>query len=220
MFRRYDLNTSLNSCAMDEIKRQKSAILKDAKALKAELTTRMATNDFLRRVNEISDEYGFQLINTGRSGFYKEAYLAARFAPWRGASHVWLHDNDPPDFWVEVDGEALSFEATEVLRPDRRRDQELQHIMETEEIQHDPVENWLSVAENIRLLNDAVQAKSADRYLHVHGLLLYLNTGWIDHNGTILDRIEAVVNRFRDEALVSHYKEIWIACSNVCERIR
>ena len=205
---------------LQEIKSQKSAILRDAKSLKAELTRRMTTANFLSRVNEISDAYGFQLVNTARSGFYKEAYLAARFAPWRGASHVWLNDSDPPDFWVEVDKVALSFEATEVLRPDRRRDHELQLIMETEEVQHDPVGNWLSVDENIKLLNDAVQTKSADRYLHVHGLILYLNTGWIDHTGPILDGIEAVVNTFREKVLDTHYQEIWLACSNACERIR
>lgn len=212
--------TNYRWATMDETKSKKQAILRDSQTLKSELTSRMAADDFLRRVNEINDTYGFQLINTPQSGFYKEAYLAARFASRRGASHVWLHDNDPPDFWIEVDGEILSFEATEILRSGRRRDQELQNIMETEQVQPDPAENWLSVDENIALLKKAVQAKSADRFKHVYGLILYLNTGWINHNGPILDGIDVVINRFREETLDSHYREIWVAFSNICERIR
>ena len=203
-----------------EIKRQKSAILTDAKSLKAELIVRATADDFLRRVNEINEQYGFQLINTGRSGFYKEAYLAARFAPWRGASHVWLHEHDPPDFWLEIDGLAFSYEATEILRPGRLRDQELQHIMEACQSQLDPAQNWLNIEENVALLIKATLAKSADRFKHIDGLLLYLNTGWIDHNGPVLDAIESVINLFRMKAPNTHYREIWLACSNVCERIR
>jgi len=208
-----------NDAELPDIKNQKLAILRDAKSLKAELTTRTTTDMFLHRVNQIKDAYGFQLINTGRSGFYKEAHLAARFAPWRGASHVWLHDNDPPDFWLEVENKALSFEATEILRPGRRRDQELQYIMENKLLQPDPAENWLSVDENVALLNGAVRAKSADRYRHVFGLVLYLNTGWIRYDGPILNGIEAVVNAFREKVPDTHYREVWLACSNACERI-
>ncbi len=203
-----------------EIKKKKSAILGDAKALKGELIARMPAATFLRRVNEINDKYGFQLINTGRSGFYKEAYLAARFAPWRRASHVWLDEFDPPDFWIEVDGVPYSFEATEILRPGRLRDLQLQHIMETGEPQADPAENWLSVEQNVALLINAINIKSADRYKDIHGILLYLDTGWIDHPGPILDAIEAVVNVLRTKVPDTHYREIWLACSNICERIR
>ncbi len=201
------------------IAEDKAAIRRDAKTLKAQFSKRCEISEYLNMANEAAQVYGFQLVNTPSTGFFKEVYLASRFAPRRGASHVWLEKTDPPDFWIEVEGEQISFEVAEIIRPGRKRDLELQQIYESGEAMADPAENRLTIAENCDLVTGAIAVKSGAKHQHVHGLLLYLNTGWIDHPGGHLGAFEDVVAACKTKLFQTHYLEIWLTQSNACERI-
>ncbi|MFP1130604.1 hypothetical protein [Asticcacaulis sp. W401b] len=196
---------------------QKMLIRSAAPEMRRVLSIKQSANDFSALVDKVSSKYGFQLISTPQAGFYKEAFLASRFAPLRNATHVWLGD-DPPDFWLTIDSQDYSFEATEVLRPNRKRDLELREVHETGS-QMDPAENWLTVSENVHLVAEAIERKNKSKYSGVFGLLVYLNTGFIKHESGREIAASEIMEALRKMRFSTPFQEIWLALHTYCERI-
>lgn len=205
---------------IQKIKEQKVAIRENAPRLKYELSVPMTTELFSEKIKEIRDTYGFQLVNTPQSGYYIEAHIAAEFARWRNASHVWLSDHDPPDFCVKHNCKEISYEITEIVNHKIRRDKDLQALYENGTPLHRPAKNWLSVDEAVKKLNDALDKKSTHRYRNVDGLIIYLNTGFLTHNGPLRDGKKKALDQFKSEDFKTHYREIWLTYEDVFERIR
>ncbi|UDF03720.1 hypothetical protein [Asticcacaulis sp. AND118] len=196
----------------------KELIRSAASQLRRTLSVKQSADDFSAIVDEANSRLGYQLIGTPQTGFYKEAFLASRFAPLRQATHVWLGD-DPPDFWLTVEGQDYSFEATEVLRPNRKRDIELREVHELGP-QMDPAENWLTISENIDLVIKAIARKNKPKYSTVFGLLIYLNTGSIDHESGCDEATTEIVKTLRQSNFPTPFQQVWLALNTYCERIR
>jgi hypothetical protein len=196
----------------------KAAIRAAAPELKAKFRSPAAPQEFVEALDEINEEHGYELITTPDSKFYKEAWLAGRFANQRGATLVWLGE-DPPDFWLKVRGAEHSYEITEILRPGRRRDLEVREVYENGP-QHDPEENWLTVEQIAELVTKAVISKSDDRYKGVAGLLVYANTGFVKQASTIQDSfVDLIITLRKQDWSSTPFGEIWVSMSTHCDWI-
>lgn len=115
------------------------------------------------------------------TGFWRDAWIAARFASFVNADEVRLLHPEPfPDFAVKVDGVELWFEATEAMRPERRRGDEFREDLATLDrgevpIRQDPDENWLTAELAFAILKARSDQKSIKTYAPQCGLVIYLN---------------------------------------------
>lgn len=141
----------------------------------------------------------------------QELYCAARFA--QALSRVrncWVHVSDideqtDADFHLEVEGQHLPFQITEVQIPDRRRGDEYKQA----EIPSENMEHWDSGTEHGFIwIRDAVQKKH-DRYGgNVAGLnlLVYANFPAYEHDFEEICRVS--------QEVASKFASVWVVNGN------
>ena len=84
----------------------------------------------------------------------------------------------------------------------------------------DPEDEWLSIEENLSLLSAAISQKDGKNYRGIHGLLVYLDTGWIRSNLGVSEAVDELLARAAELSLKVHsFAEVWVACSTRCHRI-
>lgn len=129
----------------------------------------------------LSNLAGDHMLDDRRLKWAKEAHIACRYGKSVGAKAIRVVKADPPDF------EALSgcgavhrCEAVEVLRPGRRRDQELRRErLKPPKVVHDPAEDWLSVSQALDAVDAQIAKKAANAYQEPFVLVIYVNLGFI-----------------------------------------
>ena len=126
-------------------------------------------------VSTVMDELGSKnLFNQAGLTFLTDACTAAMFGLARGASEVRLLDDTWPDFEMRVNGCVEAFEAVEADDPERRRGVEYQQS--TGEVEDDPVEDWITRADQAPAwLRAACLKKAGKRYGGRASLVIYLN---------------------------------------------
>jgi hypothetical protein len=112
-----------------------------------------------------------------RTRFLQEAWVLAEFAKRVEVQRLRLScpSEQWPDAYVKIGGISRYVEITEVLEPDRRRDDELRDE-DVPDVWLDPVENWVARANAIPgALRTRLQRKAQKRYGSPVVLLVYLN---------------------------------------------
>jgi hypothetical protein len=93
-----------------------------------------------------------------------------------GIPKIRLSTTDPPDGYIDRNGEAVPAEVLEVIEPGRRRSLEFGLGIPT--MSMDPVENWVRRADAIpSALADGILKKKAKGYPQSTELFVYLNIG-------------------------------------------
>ncbi|MEJ0011149.1 MAG: hypothetical protein WDM94_00715 [Bauldia sp.] len=141
--------------------------------------------------------------------FARDAWIASRVARGLDATRVRLVPDNWPDFEIEVDGTSISFEATEVDLPDRRRSDEYRAVAAgtTPRMTHDPVEAWAARAAQIpAALQTAARSKAAKRYPPTADLVIYLN---IDERGIRHEQIVDDLSENTKEASRA-FRRVWV----------
>jgi hypothetical protein len=126
-------------------------------------------------VDEVMNQIGSRdFFNQGGLAILRDAWTAAEFGQVRQATQVRLVTDTWPDFEIKIGGQIEQFEAVEADDPQRRRGDEYRN--DTEEIEHDPVEDWIARAEQAPVwLDAACRKKSNKKYSARANLVVYLN---------------------------------------------
>lgn len=135
------------------------------------LATWQAPSEFMRSIDE------WHPYDVVRTRFLQEAWVLAKFAKMAQIERLRLSDPDEqwPDAYVDIGGTTKFVEITEVLEPDRRRDDELKDE-DAPDVWLDPVENWVARANAIPgALRTRLERKAQKRYGSPVVLLVYLN---------------------------------------------
>lgn len=146
------------------------------------------------------------LRNAGRD--FREAYVAARFAGHRQASHVRLlpprQTIPTPDFAIKVGGAELLFETTESDRPGRKRGAE--EFDAGDILRAIPDHHWVCPAEYLDLVRQRVQSKAGKAYDKCNGLLVWSNAF------PIADEEPLTIDWWRDACLPARdaFAEVWV----------
>lgn len=138
--------------------------------------------DFTRAVDACDDDSGIDGPLTQHGlGFWRDAWIAAQHATLTNADGVrLLHPKQHPDYALLIGGSEFEFEATEAMRPERRRGDEFRAdaILVAQglpAVRCDPVENWLTPALASSILKTRSDAKALKPYANQCGLVIYLN---------------------------------------------
>ena len=114
------------------------------------------------------------LFNQGGLALLRDAWIAAEFGRIRQAEQVRLVADTWPDFELKIDGRVEAFEAVEADDPERRLGDE--YRKSSGKIKDDPVEDWISRAEQAPSWLEATSRKKAlKRYGARANLVVYLN---------------------------------------------
>jgi hypothetical protein len=128
-----------------------------------------------RLVDDTMERMGSQhLFKQPGLAFLRDAWIAAEFGAIRQAEQVRLVADNWPDFELEIERKVEAFEAVETDDPKRLRGDE--YSDDSREIEDDPVEDWISRAEQAPAwLEAACQKKINKRYGARANLVIYLN---------------------------------------------
>ena len=141
-------------------------------------------NENVEACNAQAEEFG-PMINHGL-GFWRDAYIAEKFAAHMNAEQVrLLHPRPSPDFAIKVGEQVFEFEATEAMDPNRRRGDEYREALAKIEkglstVQHDPESDWLTPDRAKDILSQASKKKAEKMYPDGCGLVIYLNWSCYD----------------------------------------
>lgn len=166
-----------------------------------QLPERMASS-----VDALREDLGHQaMLRPGRE--YREAFIAARFALHRNAELVRLivpKAEPTPDFAIQLAGQELWFETTEVDRPGRRRGEEYKDgVPQTTQLV--PGNEWVTPEEYLAVIGTAVLAKARKAYEKCDGLIIWSNAFPISDWDSLTDDWWAVAAR----PAISAFDEVW-----------
>jgi len=114
------------------------------------------------------------LFNQGGLAFLRDAWIASEFGSQRNAEKVRLVPDNWPDFELQASGHLEAFEAVEADDPARRRG--LEYRQGIDEVEDDPVEDWIArAAQAPTWLEAACQKKAGKRYSERANLVILLN---------------------------------------------
>lgn len=130
-------------------------------------------------VKGCSEELGSPLTQHGMT-FWRDAWLAGQHALLIQAERVRIHPEQYPDYGLAISGRELLFEATEAMRPGRRRGDEFREaaakVARSEPaVQHDVPDEWLTPEQSFCFLKNSADKKATKNYAAECGLLIYLN---------------------------------------------
>lgn len=117
-------------------------------------------------------------FSQGGLAFLRDAWLAAEFGKIRNIPQVRLVDEyqEWPDFEAINNGIVESFECVEADIPNRRRGDEYREKGLDNNIDEDPIENWIARANEVpSALDKAIITKISKKYSGSVSLLVYLN---------------------------------------------
>lgn len=143
-----------------------------------------ATDQALR---VLSNRIGDHLIDHPRAGWARTAWVAARYARERAVEAVRICAVDPPDFEVRFwNGVIHRCEAVEVVRPGRRRGDELWHTRNRPWLYDVPVSfpetDWIDHDEALAAVDEQVMRKVAKDYAEQFVLVVYVNLGFVKND--------------------------------------
>ena len=148
------------------------------------------TDDFARIIDEIG-KVGDEAVTSPHYGHWRDGYIALQTARASGASHVRLVAEPQPDFVIRVGTDELIYEATELLKPGRRRHDEYRAATELGTlIHHDAEENWITAEGFLTALRNRATSKSEKIYPLGTRLVVYINVGWISSPESICSPLE------------------------------
>lgn len=137
---------------------------------------------FSTLVEEVQDRLGDRALDQSGLQFFRDAHIGMRCAQYLKADEIRLGP-DPPDLELRFGDEKVACEAVEVLRPGRRRGEELKlDRMQMDEIrtkaQHIPDDEWLSAPVALKAISDEILKKVEKGYPQETVLAMYLNLGF------------------------------------------
>lgn len=139
---------------------------------------RQSLKAFSSLVDRCYEELGSLAVFTQHgTNFWRDAWVASKAAYYLNATEVRLLEPIPfPDFALYFGDVEQVFEATEIIRSDRRRGDELKGMAERgDTILSHPEDQWLTPESAGRLLSLASEKKARKRYAQDCGLVIYLN---------------------------------------------
>lgn len=143
-----------------------------------EFGKRQSLKAFGSLIDRCCEELGSLAVFTQHgTNFWRDAWVASKAAHYLNATEVRLLDPLPfPDFALYFENDERAFEATEILRWDRRRGDELKAMAERGEtiISH-PEDQWLTPESAMKFLSRASEKKARKPYAQDCGLVIYLN---------------------------------------------
>ncbi len=172
------------------------------------LSSWQAPQCMIDKAEEVRELLGSEALVQPRAGFFREAFVAGRFADVRHADHVRLVHPDPrPDFELRFGSRVEAFELVEADTAGRRRDLEIRLERDAGvEVVPFPVEEWLTPGEAQSLLQAAAVKKSDGRYDPACRLLIYLNPVEFDvHRAAILAAMKPATASAKDR-----FAEVWV----------
>jgi hypothetical protein len=127
-------------------------------------------------------ESNADVVNDAGLGQWRDGWIAHATAKALDADVVRLiHPELQPDFEVRVGEQEFLYEATELMRPGRRRHDEVRTAcaagLTTVE---DPVDNWVTRPNFLKALTISSEKKAGKRYPAGCRLVIYVNVGWIN----------------------------------------
>jgi hypothetical protein len=136
-------------------------------------------------LDEIST-IGEAVVTAPKFGFWRDGYIAFHTARSLGASHVRLIAEPQPDFAVCIGNDEFLYEATELLKPERKRHDEYRATAASgNPTQNDPQENWVTEPDFLGALLNSATSKSLKNYPLGCRLVIYVNVGWINSSKSI-----------------------------------
>lgn len=129
----------------------------------------------------LSNVVGDHVLDDHRLKWAKEAHLAWRYGKDLCLEAIRIVQYDPPDFEaLSETGSVHRCEAVEVVKPGRRRDQELRRErLKPPTAIHDPEESWPSVAEALDAVDVQIAKKAEKKYRERFVLVVYVNVGFL-----------------------------------------
>ncbi len=172
---------------------------------------------FRSNLDACSDALGdFAVMIEQGTGFWRDAWIAERYAVLSGADEVrLLHPLPFPDFAVRKAGVTRNFEATEAMRPGRRRGDEyrdgLERRCQGKSIARlHPESDWLTPQSAFEILKLRSENKAAKPYAKNCGLVIYLNESDYD---TQSNKIASVFSE-ATEAAGRKFESVTVLWSN------
>jgi len=149
------------------------------------MSTWQSPDEFADLVTECSDEFKHgEVLRKQGLGFWRDAWIALQYSRLANVELVRLVKEQYPDFETILHKVESRYEATEVLDPERRRDDEIKetqlrvsHGQST--VVEDPQEGWLTINRAKSGLEGASISKSEKNYSADTRLIIYLN--WSDY---------------------------------------
>lgn len=134
---------------------------------------------------------GDHFLDDPRLKWAKEAHLAAWYGKAKDLEAVRICRTDPPDFeGLGRAGTLHRCEAVEVLRPGRRRDQELRRErLKPPRIINDPEDDWLNADQALAAVDAQIAKKAANGYRELLILVVYVNLGFVKGSANFRARL-------------------------------
>lgn len=135
----------------------------------------------------LSNQAGDHMLDDPRMGWAKEAWIANRYGTRVGAEGVRLLRADPPDFEVIFSaGGTHRCEAVEVVRPGRRRGDELRQARNQPWLANTPIpipeDEWMDHTAALQAVDEQITRKAAKGYPERYVLAIYVNLGFIKND--------------------------------------
>jgi hypothetical protein len=133
------------------------------------------------RILDHQGSVGNEVVTSPHYQYWRDAWIACETARNHRASHVCLIHDPRPDFAIRIDDEQFLYEATEALKPARRRNDEYRAQRTSEaNIIPDPVDDWVSPEDVIAKIRERANDKSAKDYPFGCRLVICVNMGQIN----------------------------------------
>ena len=180
------------------------------------LAERMPTGHLLACVDCLADLMGDQLVTDNTATWAREGRVAARFASAVGAEFVWMQDR--PDLGLEMpDASHRYYEITEVLEPNRRRNDEYKEDRLLSQSGENSVRTIQpdSAATSRVALRDGSNKKAEKAATYGDGdvgLVVYLNTDLMAFDDCIAE-LEAGLHDDTAAAGCS-FRDVWVLWSD------
>ena len=153
--------------------------------LDSPITTDLFSNwQTFEQFSSIVDEassVGDEAVTSPHYQRWRDAWIAREVARCHGASHVGLIDQDRPDFEIRVNEEEFEYEATEALKPERRRHDEYRAFRLSGATSiDDPQDSWVTPEDVLNVIHQRATDKGTKDYPVGCRLVMFVNVGWIN----------------------------------------
>lgn len=131
--------------------------------------------EFLERYKEVDSKVCSEfLFNRNKAKWIAEAAVLSEFGVIARPKRMRLNSQDPPDAFIDMQGEVIPIEITVAMEADRKIG--LEYRANNSVDRYDNVEDWRKLAEAIpSCLVESIRNKQQKRYQTTTELLVYLN---------------------------------------------
>ena len=146
----------------------------------SEIPNQWTSIEGFTRIIDAIGMIGDEVVTSPHFGRWRDGHIALLTARALGASHVRLIAEPQPDFVVRIGTDEFLYEATELLKPARRRHDEYGAALASAKLtQDDPEEHWIKADDFLTALRNRAVSKSEKNYPPGCHLVIYVNVGWI-----------------------------------------